>query len=84
MDDGGAFTGTVIDLIIPADFSPLLAEDATADVEFDGVVLDSDCVRGLLGLQLKEAKVTITDQPLSILLMGTFTATRQGATCTFD
>ncbi len=84
MNDGGAFNGTVIDLIIPAEFSDLLAEDANADVEFDGVVLDSDCVRGLLGLQLKEARVTISDQPLSILLMGEFTATRQGATCTFE
>lgn len=80
----GRFKDTVVDLVIPQSFSDLLAEDALADVEFDGLILDSDCLHGNLGLQLKEALTTISPAPLSIRLDGRFTATREGATCTFE
>ena len=84
VDAEGGFKGTVLDLVIPVEFSDLLLEDANADVEFDGVVRDSDCVQGLLGLQLKDALTAVVEMPLSIRLDGSFRATREGATCDFD
>ncbi len=84
VDPEGRFEGTVVDLIIPAEFSDLLAGDATSDVIFTGRVLSSDCVDGLVGLQLKDAPVSISEMPISIRLDGTFQATRQGAECTFE
>jgi hypothetical protein len=84
VDAQGAFEGTVIDLIIPQDFSDLLADDARADVRFQGQILDSDCFFGGFSLTLKEASLTVSDNPVTIPLEnGIFQATRTGASCEF-
>ena len=85
IDEVGAFDGTVVDLVIPQDFSDLLAADANSDVRFEGRILDSDCFLGRFTLTLKEAALTIADNPVTIPLEnGEFQAVRQGATCNFD
>ena len=61
------------------------AADATSDVRFEGRILDSDCFLGRFTLTLKEAALTIADNPVTIPLEnGEFQAVRQGATCNFD
>jgi len=84
VDSTGAFVGTVVDLVVSHETANLLTADASADVEFDGVVLTNDCVHGLLGLQLKDARTTIAEQPLSVRLEGTFNAIREGSECSFE
>ena len=78
---GGRFSGTVVDLMMPGDFSDLLTDDVNTDLVFDARIVSDDCFEGALGLQLKEAQVEGIDNPISIRLDGTFTAAKTGTAC---
>ncbi|MCG3174171.1 MAG: hypothetical protein GMKNLPBB_02395 [Myxococcota bacterium] len=80
----GAFKGSAIGLKIPKSFSAMLAGDADADITLDAQILTSNCFRGLIGLALKEARITGLDGPISIELQGTFGAVREGTRCDFS
>ena len=80
---GGRFLGTVVDLMVPGDFSELLTDDVNTDLVFDAQIVSDDCFEGALGLQLKDARVEGIDNPISIRLDGTFTAAKTGVSCTW-